>query len=520
MPIEEIPEEYREKIARLRELIVVEKTVYEKVIEWLESHEGKLPRNNIRKKLTAAEMTPEQKEEVNLCQRWYKSEEKKKLDEYAGVPIEEIPEEYRGKIARLRELIVVVKKTTAYEEVIEWLEAHEGKLPSAGKETTEAEKKLYHRWYSSKERQKLEKYAEVPIEEIPEEYRGKIAKLRELIVVVKKTAYEEVIEWLESHEGKLPSQRKEATEAEKKLAYRWKNSEERKKLAKYAEVPIEKIPQKYREKIARLRELIVVEEKKTTYEQVAEWLETHEGKLPSQGKKASKEEVNLYNRWFNSEERRKLDEYVGVPIEEIPEEYREKIEKLRELMVVEKTAYEEVIEWLESHEGKLPSLGKKATETEKKLAQRWNNSKERKKLDEYAGVPIEEISEEYREKIVRLRELIAVKKTTYEEVIEWLETHEGKLHSQGTEKKLYQKWYKSEEKKKLDEYAGVPIYEVPEEYREKIAKLREFGIMGKRKLNKVKQQRDEAKSENDKAKELEKEVEEELKRKGRIHSER
>ena len=520
VPIEEIPEEYREKIARLRELIVVEKTVYEKVIEWLESHEGKLPRNNIRKKLTAAEMTPEQKEEVNLCQRWYKSEEKKKLDEYAGVPIEEIPEEYRGKIARLRELIVVVKKTTAYEEVIEWLEAHEGKLPSAGKETTEAEKKLYHRWYSSKERQKLEKYAEVPIEEIPEEYRGKIAKLRELIVVVKKTAYEEVIEWLESHEGKLPSQRKEATEAEKKLAYRWKNSEERKKLAKYAEVPIEKIPQKYREKIARLRELIVVEEKKTTYEQVAEWLETHEGKLPSQGKKASKEEVNLYNRWFNSEERRKLDEYVGVPIEEIPEEYREKIEKLRELMVVEKTAYEEVIEWLESHEGKLPSLGKKATETEKKLAQRWNNSKERKKLDEYAGVPIEEISEEYREKIVRLRELIAVKKTTYEEVIEWLETHEGKLHSQGTEKKLYQKWYKSEEKKKLDEYAGVPIYEVPEEYREKIAKLREFGIMGKRKLNKVKQQRDEAKSENDKAKELEKEVEEELKRKGRIHSER
>ena len=450
VPIEEIPEEYREKIARLRELIVVEKTVYEKVIEWLESHEGKLPRNNIRKKLTAAEMTPEQKEEVNLCQRWYKSEEKKKLDEYAGVPIEEIPEEYRGKIARLRELIVVVKKTTAYEEVIEWLEAHEGKLPSAGKETTEAEKKLYHRWYSSKERQKLEKYAEVPIEEIPEEYRGKIAKLRELIVV-KKTAYEEVIEWLEAHEGKLPGRAKEATEAEKKLAYRWKNSEERKKLAKYAEVPIEKIPQKYREKIARLRELIVVEEKKTTYEQVAEWLETHEGKLPSQGKKASKEEVNLYARWYNSEERKKLDEYAGVPIEEIPEEYREKIEKLRELMVVEKTAYEEVIEWLEAHEGKLPSQGKKATK------------------------------------------------------------EEGNL---------YQRWHKSEERKKLDEYAGVPIDEVPEEYREKIAKLREFGIMGKRKLNQVKQQRDEAKSENNKAKELEKEVEEELKRKGRTHAER
>ena len=44
--------------------------------------------------------------------------------------------------------------------------------------------------------------------------------------------------------------------------------------------------------------------------------------------------------------------------------------------------------------------------------------------------------------------------------------------------------------------------------------------MQQNKLYKVKQQRDEAKSENDKAKELEKEVEEELKRKGRTHSER
>ena len=66
----------------------------------------------------------------------------------------------------------------------------------------------------------------------------------------------------------------------------------------------------------------------------------------------------------------------------------------------------------------------------------------------------------------------------------------------------------------------MPIDEVPEEYREKIAKLREFGIMGKRKLSRVKQKRDEAKSENNKAKELEKEVEEELKRKGRTHAER
>ena len=401
-------------------------------------------------------------------------------------------------------------------------------MPSVGKKATEAEKKLAQRWYNSKERKKLEEYEGVPIEEIPEKYKEKIAKLRELMIV-EKTAYEEVIEWLESHEGKLPSQGKKTTETEKKLAQRWNNSKERKRLEEYAGVPIEKIPQEYREKIARLRELIVVEEKKTTYEQVAEWLETHEGKLPSKGKKATKEEVNLYDRWYNTEERRKLDEYVGVPIEKIPEEYREKIARLREYGLGEKkkTAYEEVIEWLETHEGKLPGNGKKASKEEVNLYAKWNRSEERKKLDEYVGVPIEEIPEEYREKIARLREygLGEKKKTAYEEVIEWLETHEGKLPSNGKkaakeEKNLYQGWYNSEERKKLEEYAGVPIDEVPEEYREEIAKLRKFGIMGKRKLSKVKQQRDEAKSENDKAKELEKEVEEELKRKGRTHSER
>ena len=86
--------------------------------------------------------------------------------------------------------------------------------------------------------------------------------------------------------------------------------------------------------------------------------------MPGQRKEATKEEVNLYNRWHNSEERKKLDEYVGVLIEEIPEKYREKIARLRELIVVKKTAYEEVIEWLETHECKLPGCGKKATEAE------------------------------------------------------------------------------------------------------------------------------------------------------------
>ena len=129
------------------------------------------------------------------------------------------------------------------------------------------------------------------------------------------------------------------------------------------------------------------------------------------------------------------------------------------------------------------------------------------------------------------------KRLVYEEFIEYLEvkgklprsviTRDGKKISrkeiteeEKKEVKLRSRWAYSEEKKKLDEYVGVPIEEIPKKYRDKIRRLRGFGIMGERKLSKVKQQRDEAKSENNKAKELEKEVEEELKRKGRTHAER
>ena len=54
--------------------------------------------------LKADEMTEEQRAEVNLYARWRISKECKILEEYAGKPIEEVPEEYREKIAKLRSL--------------------------------------------------------------------------------------------------------------------------------------------------------------------------------------------------------------------------------------------------------------------------------------------------------------------------------------------------------------------------------------------------------------------------------
>ena len=174
------------------------------------------------------------------------------------------------------------------------------------------------------------------------------------------------------------------------------------------------------------------------------------------------------------------------------------------------------------------------------LSQRYLLSKERKILEEYVGKPIENVPEEYREKIARLREfgLGKKEKTLYEQVIEFLENHNGKLmrstisadgkrlrnnemtEDQKLEQSLYQRWARSEERKVLEEYVGQPIENVPEEHREKIARLREYGLGTiKGKLSQAKQQRDEAKTRNSQAKELEQEVTEQLKKRGQTHDE-
>ena len=169
------------------------------------------------------------------------------------------------------------------------------------------------------------------------------------------------------------------------------------------------------------------------------------------------------------------------------------------------------------------------------LMSRWRHSELHRILDEYEGKTIEEVPEKYRDKIECLRALI---KGFFEEFVEYLKNHNGrlprgKIKENGVNKKvsnmtedeiyetrLYSKWKYSEERKILNEYTGRPIEEVPEEFREKIATLRELGLgMKKSKLSQAKQQRDVAKAKNDQAKELESQVSGELKKRGKNHEE-
>ena len=162
----------------------------------METHDGKMP--NCYRGIKTIEMTEEERYEANLYARWIKSQERKALEECAGIPLEEIakrmPEyvEYIDKIEKLRSYGLGDKKKTAYEEIIEWLETHDGKMPKGCYsriktiEMTERERyerNLYARWKISQEGKALDACVGIPIEEIAEkkpEYVDYIEQIREL----------------------------------------------------------------------------------------------------------------------------------------------------------------------------------------------------------------------------------------------------------------------------------------------------------------------------------------------------
>ena len=369
--------------------------------------------------------------------------------------------------------------------------------------------------------------------EIEDEVEGKTIK----------SIYEQVIDFIEIHgrimrgaigkNGEVLT-REEMTKEQKKevkLYANWHNSKEYKILREYAGQPIGDVPEEYREKIATLRKYGLepkLKQEKTIYEQVIDFIEIHgrqmKGNFHKKGRKAltieemteeQREEVNLYQRWRRTKECKILQKYVGQPIENVPEEYREKIVTLRKYGLEsrqrqEKSTYEQVIEFIETHgqimRGAIGNRSKKLknkemTEEQKEevnLYSRWRQSEEYKILQEYAGQPIENVPDEYREKIATLRKYgIQPRqkhvKSTYEQVIEFIETYGRQMKSefkeagkriknkemteeQKKEVNLYSRWKQSKEYKILQEYAGQPIENLPEEYREKIETLRKHGI--------------------------------------------
>lgn len=148
---------------------------FDEIVKWLETHDGNMPRGNISKKqkhIKDKDLTEEERKERRLYSRWYKSKERKILNKYVGVPLKDFPkelEDYVDKIDLLRSYGYGLEKPSVYEEIINWLETHDGNMPKSSitrhnkkvsKEKLSEDEKyqvgLYDRWRRSEERKVLE----------------------------------------------------------------------------------------------------------------------------------------------------------------------------------------------------------------------------------------------------------------------------------------------------------------------------------------------------------------------------
>ena len=401
---------------------------FKEVMQFCEKN-GRLPKQVVGTKAT---LTEEQIYENNLYARWCRCDEKQLVDKYSGVPIEKVPEEYKSIVEQVRSYgYGIEEKLTTYQKVIQFCEKNE-RLPKQVVGTKAAlteeqlyEKNLYGSWLRSDEKKLIDKYIGTPIEKIPEKDRVIVEQARYYGIEGKLTFYQEVIRFCEKN-GRVPravhGTKAALTEEqlyEKNLYYRWRRSDEKQLVDKYAGVPIEGVPEEDREIVEQVRSYgYGVEEKLTAYQEIMQFCEKY-GRWPRmfQGTNSTRTEEqiyerNLYNRWQTSDEKQIVDKYVGIPTEKIPEEDKTIIEQVRSYGYGIKRkliGYQALMQFCKKN-GRLPKqiAGKKATLTEKQIYERnlyakWKTSKEKQLVDKYVGIPVEEIPEEDRAIVEQVR---------------------------------------------------------------------------------------------------------------------
>ena len=348
VPIEKVPEEYKSIVEQVRSYgygIEEKLTTYQKVIQFCEKNE-RLPKQVVGTKAT---LTEEQIYENNLYARWCRCDEKQLVDKYSGVPIEKVPEEYKSIVEQVRSYgYGIEEKLTTYQKVIQFCEKN-GRLPKQVVGTKAAlteeqlyEKNLYGSWLRSDEKKLIDKYIGTPIEKIPEKDRAIVEQARYYGIEEKLTAYQEIMQFCEKY-GRWPrmfqgtnSTCTEEQIYERNLYNRWQTSDEKQIVDKYVGIPTEKIPEEDKTIIEQVRSYgYGIKRKLIGYQALMQFCKKN-GRLPKQiaGKKATLTEKqiyerNLYAKWKTSKEKQLVDKYVGIPVEEIPEEDRVIVEQVR-----------------------------------------------------------------------------------------------------------------------------------------------------------------------------------------------
>ena len=501
--LEDIPEEDRKLVELIRNY-GYGLTNFEEIIKFAEEN-GRIPKE-IRKK--TSERTEKEKEENSLYSKWIGTEERKIVDRYIGKKLEEIPEEDR-------ELVELIRKygygLTNFEKILKFAEEN-GRIPQyqLNKKSTSERKKieeeasLYNKWGQTKEKKTVDKYIGKKLEEVPEEDRALVKLIRNYGYGL--THFEEILKFAEEN-GRIPNsirnelaKRTEKERKEAKLYDKWIRTKEKKTVDKYIEKKLEEIPKEDRRLVELIRNYGYG---LNDFEEILKFAKEN-GRIPKRVKnelsEKEKEESSLARKWYKTKERKIVDRYFGKKLEDIPEEDRELVETIRNYGYLGKkqselTPFEEVIKFAEEN-GRIPNKIKKElserTEKEKEensLYRKWIETKEKKIVDRYAGKKLEEISEENRELVQMIRNYgygLQSGLTSFEEVIKFAEEN-GRIPKQSKEKasdrtekekeedNLYKKWFRTDEKKIVDRYVGIDLEEIPEQHRELVQTIRNYG---------------------------------------------
>lgn len=301
---------------------------------------------------------------------------------------------------------------------------------------------------------------------------------------------------------------------EYELSYKWRRSDEYKLMVGNIDKEIEEFPKKYQDMIRTLRGMgLGFSRKRSDIVSHCEKFYNKYGRVP--GRVTKEQAINsekrlerkLYQYLSQNGIRKILEDYVTMEIEEIPEVHQDMVRRFRAIgMGVKRTKPTNVKDYIDfvAEKRREPVFyvepKNELQEIESGIRHKWRMSKVHEIYVKYQGYFIEEVPEEYRAIVQKIRKLwLKIDgNRVADEVIEYINKNQrepreininfkqfenGLTMEEQREKELNEKWNRCFEKHVIDRFVGVPITRIPENYRAIVSKMREVGLGHPESLN-------------------------------------
>lgn len=308
-------------------------------------------------------------------------------------------------------------------------------------------------------------------------------------------------------EGLIDEEQYEELMEEATISNKWLNSPEHKILVMYKSVPIEDIPEEHQELVSVLRKMgLGIDGKRVDIVKLFEEFYNEHGHVPRRTTKEQADsdtsrriERRLYQYWVTCSENKLAEEYVSVELDKIPKEHRDTISRLRAIGIglksKKKTNLEDYIQFVRREKREPIHYAHPTDEqmAEHDLKQKWRMCKECAIYKKYRGIMLYEIPEEDRVIVEQIRKLWSEVDGTEvaKDVIKFVKKYRREPRSvifgtnvvnrqltkqEQREVQLRQKWNRCFEKQVLDRFAGVPLKEIPHEYKKIVGRLRKYDL--------------------------------------------